>query len=115
MLSSLFLLSIFSLPSFHAISQVKSQHAVQTELPLVNLQKEGRWAAYQDAFLSGRTFMQFRFQTTDFTCIHHSYNDLLQTRFKHLAVLWRNVHTLSFSIPARMTSQYPDEDFSPLS
>ena len=112
LLGGLFLLSIFCLPSFSAGAQLKSQQAIQTELLLTKVQPVGRSLVYKNAFFLCKNLQHGEFEIFQFTQVLQSYHDLLTTRLKHLAIQRRHFNKPLAFIPARMTSQYSDEDSS---
>jgi hypothetical protein len=114
LLGTFLLLSIFSFPSFSAISQLKWQQVTQTELPLFNLQKEDRSQVYKNASRAGIIPEKCVFQTITFIHIL-SYNASMQTRFKHVVVQRRNFKIALFFISPRISSHFPDEEFHSLS
>lgn len=111
LLVSLFLLSIFCLPAFNAGTQPKIKQVIQTELLLTNVQQEGRWLVFANTFLPGGNLQQSAFKTPGYTEVLQYYQSILETRFKDLAVQRLHFCRSLFFISARITSQYPDEEF----
>lgn len=110
LLGSLILLNIFCLPSFSINSQLQSQQVIQTELPLMNRVQTARALVYENAFFTGRNPHQREFEGPSYTKVLQYYHELIETRFKDLAVQRRHFNKSAVTLFARINSQYPDEE-----